>query len=147
MQSDIARLGDICRELLFGRPDVQQWAALYDELDRDFSNELMPSETSIPLVAAARAKYKTRLVDALLSATQGIVAEGNPQCGIWFSRLAISHDRLREDAYVALMRAQIAAEQRTAAIMTFLECQRVLGEELGVDPSPETMALYQSLLG
>ena len=146
VQSDIMRLADICRELQFGRPDVGEWAVLYDELDRDFSNELMPSETTLPLVAQARAKYTAKLVDALISAAQGMVAEGSPQWGIWFARMAKGHDRLREDAYVALMRAQIAAEQRTAAIMTFFECQRVLADELGVDPSPETMALYESLL-
>ena len=45
------------------------------------------------------------------------------------------------------MRAQIACGQRTAAISTYLACQRVLSEKLGVDPSPETVALYESLIG
>jgi DNA-binding SARP family transcriptional activator len=44
------------------------------------------------------------------------------------------------------MRAQIAYGQRTAAMMTYHVCRRVLAEELGIDPSPETTALYESLL-
>ena len=146
VQSDVTRLGQICRELLFGRPDSQEWASIYAELDRDFSSELLPSEKGNPLVAAARNDFRMRLVDALVAASQNIVESGNPQWGIWFSRMALGHDKTREDAYVALMRAQIASDQRTAAMMTYLNCQHVLAEELGVDPSPETKALYESLL-
>ena len=88
----------------------------------------------------------SRLVDALVSATQNVVEAGNPQVAIWFARLALSHDDTREDAYVALMRAQIANGQTTAAIMSYHTCRRVLSEKLGIDPSPETVALYESLL-
>ena len=146
VQSDVARFGQICRELLFGRPDFQEWADIYTELDRDFANDLLPAETDNPLVISARNDFRSRLVDALVSATHSVVEAGNPQWGIWFARMAVSHDETREDAYVALMRAQIAGDQRTAAIMTFLKCQKVLADELGVDPSPETVALYESLL-
>ena len=146
VQSDVTRLSQICRELLFGNPDPQEWASMYAELDRDFSNELLPSEKNNPLVAAARNDFRLKLVDALVAASQSIVETGNPQWGIWFSRMALKHDKTREDAYVALMKAQIASDQRTAAMMTYLTCQRVLAEELGVDPSPETRALYESLL-
>lgn len=44
------------------------------------------------------------------------------------------------------MQAQIACSQRTAAMMTFLRCRSVLGEQLGIDPSPEASALYNGLL-
>ncbi len=146
VHSDIARLNEICRELLFGRPDVSSWTELYYEIDRDFSNELLPSEETNEVVVHARADARSRLVDALVSATHSIIDAQNPQMAIWFARAAIGHDDTREDAYVALMRAQIAASQRTAAMMTYHTCRRVLSDRLGVDPSPETVALYESLL-
>ena len=71
---------------------------------------------------------------------------GNNQLALWFARSAVGHDETREDAYVALMRAQIANSQRTAAMLTYHKCRRVLAEQLGMDPSPETTALYKSLL-
>lgn len=146
VQTDVQRFDDICRELLFGNPDLREWPLLYGELERDFSGELMPSNTTNAQLAAARADCKVRLIDALISAAQNVIDADNAQWGIWFARAAVKHDPTREDAYVALMRAQIAADQRTAAMMTYLKCRRVLSEELGMDPSAEAMALYQSLL-
>ncbi len=146
VQCDTMRLDEICQELLFGQPDLREWPLLYSEINRDFSGDLMPGDQTNALIEAARMDYRVKLIDALLSASQNIVLADNPLWGIWFARMALGRDRTREDAYVALMRAQIAADQRTAAMMTFLKCQRVLADELGIDPSPEAMALYRSLL-
>ena len=146
VQSDVARLNEICRELLFGRPDSKGWAALYSELESNFANELLPSEAEEPLVQQIRAECRARLVDALVSATQSVIDSGNKQLAIWFARLAVGHDELREDAYAALMRAQIASSQRTAAMMTYHKCRRILADELGVDPSAELTDLYETLL-
>ena len=146
VQSDVARLNEICREFMFGIPDIDVWSDLFAEIDRDFSCDLLPSETKNILIVEARNEYRTRLVDALVAATVSAVDTETPQWGIWFARSAVARDETREDAYVALMRAQIAAGQRTAAMMTYLKCRRVLADRLGIDPSPETTALYESLL-
>lgn len=146
VRSDIARLDDICRELLFGRLDFDTWLDLYSEIDRDYSGEFMPAESENALIAKTRVDCRARLVDALVAATLRLIDAGGAQWGIWFARSAIDHEKTREDAYVALMRAQIAYGQRTAAMMTYHVCRRVLAEELGIDPSPETTALYESLL-
>ena len=146
VQSDVERFNEICRELLFSAPNIEHWSLLFAEIDRDFSGDLMPAETKNGLIVQARNDYRTRLVDALITATMSILDAGIPQWGVWFARSAVKHDDTREDAYVALMRAQIAGNQRTAAMMTYLKCRRVLAEKLGIDPSPETTALYESLL-
>lgn len=146
VHSDIARLDDICRELLFGRVDFDAWLEIYSEIDRCYVGEFMPTERANPLITKTREDYRTRLVDALTAATLRLVDAGGAQSGIWFARSALAHDKTREDAYVALMRAQIASGQRTAAMMTYHTCRRVLADELGIDPSPETTALYESLL-
>jgi DNA-binding SARP family transcriptional activator len=143
---DVVRLNEICRELLFGRPDFKGWTALYAEIDRDFSNELLPSENGGDIVEQIRNDCRSRLVDALVSATQSVIDGGNNQLAIWFARAAVGHDETREDAYVALMQAQIANSQRTSAMMTYHRCRRALADHLGMDPSPETTALYESLL-
>ena len=146
VQSDIARLDEICREFLFEDMDYTSWSDLLLEIDRDFSSDLLPSETSNELVIRAREDYRSKLVDALVAASAGFVAASNSRRGVWSARMALDHDDTREDAYVALMKAQIASGRRTAAMSTFRECSRVLAEKLGVDPAPETMHIYQQLL-
>lgn len=146
VNSDVERLEEICRELLFGVPNQERWSQLFSEIDRDYSSELMPSERKNSLIVQARNEYRNRLVDALVAATTSIADTETPQWGIWFARAALKHDETREDAYVALMRAQVASNQRTAAMMTYLTCRRALSDQLGIDPSPETTTLYESLL-
>ena len=146
VQSDIARLDDICRELLFGRVDFDAWLKLYSEIDRNYIGEFMPTEQANSLIVKTRADYRNRLVDSLVAGALRLVDAGGAQSAIWFARSALAHDKTREDAYVALMRAQIASGQRTAAMMTYHTCRRTLADDLGIDPSPETTALYESLL-
>ncbi len=145
-RSDLAHLGDMCRELVLGRIDFDAWLEIYNEIEREYSGELLPVDSRNHLIEKARKEYGERLVDALSTASQRLVDAGNAQWGIWFARLALSHGPTREDVYVTLMRAQIAHGQRTAAMMTYLNCRRMLNDELGIDPSPETQSLYDGLL-
>ena len=147
VRSDFARFDDICRELQFGRVDFEEWIDMYSELDRDFSGEILPFEDQNHLLTKVREDCLGRLVDALVTAAVRLTDAGGPQHAIWFARMATERCRTREDAYMALMRAQIARGQRTAAMMTYFTCRRVLREELGIDPSPEMTELYESLLG
>ncbi len=45
-----------------------------------------------------------------------------------------------------MMEAQIASSQRGAAIDTYFECRRFLGEHLGIDPSRRVVELYRSVI-
>jgi DNA-binding SARP family transcriptional activator len=54
---------------------------------------------------------------------------------------ALRLDPLREISHRLLIRAHLAAGDRGAAIKAYERCRRILGEELGVVPSPETAAL------
>lgn len=146
LESDVERFEGVCRDLLFKEVDLERWAETYRQVEEDFGDDLMPSETDNELIVAAREECRARLVDALIAASQRLVGAGGFQQGLWFARSALRRDRTREDAYLALIRAQTAAGQRTAALMTYLSCRRVLRDELGIDPSPEIDALYRTLI-
>lgn len=51
----------------------------------------------------------------------------------------------REEAYQQLMRLLARAGQRTAALSQYERCCRILEEQLGVEPSAETKALYEQI--
>ena len=53
----------------------------------------------------------------------------------------LEHDPLQETGYRRLMRLQLAAGERTAALQTYERCRETLEEEMGIAPAPETEAL------
>ena len=52
----------------------------------------------------------------------------------------------RRRLHLASCRPRLAAGQRTAALETYFACRRFLTDELGIDPSLETMRLYRSII-
>jgi YVTN family beta-propeller protein len=52
----------------------------------------------------------------------------------------------RESGYRRLMQAHAAAGNRAEGLRTYERCRRLLAEELGAYPSPETEAIYRELL-
>ena len=134
LTSDVAQLEDVCRTLLFERPGYGGWAQVYSQVNDRFSDDLLPSENGNDALASLRVDYRNRLVDALVAASTRLVAAGEAQEGLWFARAALQRDRSREDAYICLMQAQLAAGQRTAALETYF------ADELGIDPLPRNDA-------
>ena len=55
-------------------------------------------------------------------------------------------DPVWEDAYRLQMRAFAIQRNRPMAIKTYEKCVEVLAEEFGVEPLPETTALYERIL-
>ena len=52
----------------------------------------------------------------------------------------------RESGYRRLMEAHVGAGNRAEALRVYERCRRLLAEELGAYPSPETESIYRSLL-
>jgi DNA-binding SARP family transcriptional activator len=58
----------------------------------------------------------------------------------------VAHDPLREDSHRLLMRLCRAAGDRARAARAYHSCAATLERDLGIEPSPETRAMYVSLL-
>jgi peptide/nickel transport system substrate-binding protein len=59
---------------------------------------------------------------------------------------AIALEPFRESGYRRLMEAHAAAGNRAEALQVYERCRRLLSEELGAYPSPETESIYRRLL-
>jgi len=81
----------------------------------------------------------TKLITHYLSINRFSVA-------IDVSRLLLKADPLNEVAHRGIMLANYQLGNRSNAIEQFLECSRLLGKELNIEPSEETRELYQSIL-
>ncbi|HXD11057.1 MAG TPA: BTAD domain-containing putative transcriptional regulator, partial [Anaerolineales bacterium] len=80
----------------------------------------------------------TRLIDVHCSLSQAETA-------IPYARRLIALDPLNETSHRLLMQVYIQAGQHNAALKQYKVCEQVLRKELGVDPQPETRALYKQI--
>jgi two-component SAPR family response regulator len=58
----------------------------------------------------------------------------------------LEKDRCHEDSYRVLMRCYAYLGLRGRALRQYRLCEKILSQEYGTAPSPETQALYGSLL-
>lgn len=143
---DVSRVDDLCRALLLGKADGIGWDRTLEELESLYVGELMPCETESRIIVKRRAECHEKVIDALVAASGRLIEEGDLRSALWFARDAFDWERGREDVYATLMRAQIASGQRVSAVSTYFQCRRFLAEELGLDPSGDTVDLYRSVI-
>lgn len=73
--------------------------------------------------------------------------EDNPMESVRLAQLALKIDSSWEDAYRVQMQAFAAKGNRPAAIKAYQQCVKVLDEEFGIDPLPETQRLLSEIKG
>jgi DNA-binding SARP family transcriptional activator len=87
-----------------------------------------------------------KLIDALHVLAKERAREGKHHAAIAAARRLLLIDPWREEGHRLLMTLHACAGERTAAIVQYQACQRILAEELGVTPLAETTALYQQII-
>lgn len=70
-----------------------------------------------------------------------------PLLGVEAAKQAVAREPFRESAYRLLMDAYAAAGNRAEALWVYERCRKLLREELGSDPSPDTRAVHLKVLG
>src|SRR5215471_4292109 len=89
------------------------------------------------------ADSRSRAVTALAGACLRTGAGG--EAASW-AQQAIGLEPFRETGYRLLMEAHAADGNRAEALRVYERCRRLLADELGAYPSPETEAIYRELL-
>ncbi len=93
-----------------------------------------------------RARLRELALGALHTLTQFHTSRGNFTEAIAFASRLLSFDPWREEAHRQLMLLQARTGQVSAALAQYETCKKILGKELGVEPSLETTALYERIL-
>ena len=65
---------------------------------------------------------------------------------IFYARRWLVLDSMHEPAHRLLMELYAKSGQHAAALRQYKECERILDQELGLSPQPETTDLYQQIL-
>lgn len=106
-----------------------------------------------PLLAGVESRWvegmQQRQAEALYRSLVALASAwtrlGDHQLGVTIAEAAVDLDPLREVGHRLLIAAECARGDRGAARRAFERCEQVLREELGVEPSPETLATITSL--
>lgn len=97
-------------------------------------------------VERQQAELVERRVRALEVLAGAHILVGETTAAVTRAEVAVGLEPLRESAHVRLMEALAAGGNRGAALRAYERCRRLLVEELGVGPSPQTEAAYLGLL-
>ncbi len=73
------------------------------------------------------------------------VRDGDHPAAIRYCHKIVDADPCREDAYRVLMQSHASLKQRARAGAWYAVCRTMLKTEMAVDPSPETVAVFESL--
>jgi len=110
------------------------------------SRSLLPGEEAEWLEPIRRRLSEVRL-RSLEALGEIWISRGDPGLAARDAAEAIGVDPYRESAHRLLIRAHLAAGDHGAAGRAFANVRQLLADELGVTPSPETMALARSVSG
>ena len=127
--------------------DVKEWAqaaALYrDDFMAGFSlRDSIPFDDWQVINREALRRAMSEALETLCRQQQeaGDLTAASSTAHKW-----LNMDPLREDAHRQLMLLYAQTGQRNKALDQFRTCIRILDEELGVDPLPETVALHDAI--
>lgn len=96
-------------------------------------------------ITPLREHFRSLFIEALLKRTHHARAQKDWAHAIQFARIVLQKDAANEIAHQQLMNGYWRTGKRNAALNQFKECERILKQELGVEPSAETIALYNQI--
>jgi DNA-binding SARP family transcriptional activator len=91
-----------------------------------------------------RERLQVLALGAIITLSELLLDE-NPMESIRLSQQALLIDAAWEDAYRIQMEAWLRKGNRPMAIKTYQQCEKVLMEEMGIGPLPETKQLYKKI--
>jgi DNA-binding SARP family transcriptional activator len=87
------------------------------------------------------------LVRALDCRVEALVANGEVELALTHARESVRLEPYRESGYRKLMRVQAQMGERGEAVRAYKELEKLLADELGVEPSDETTSVYREIAG
>ncbi len=128
---NIADKPELAKEAYYEVVNLYQGTFLPNRLYEDWSTE-------------ERERIQLLALNALISLSELLVKE-NPIESIRLAQKILQIDHAWEDAYRIQMEAYIEKGNRPMAIKTFQQCEKVLEEEFGIEPLPETKLLFKKI--
>ncbi|MCL4299102.1 MAG: NACHT domain-containing protein, partial [Anaerolineae bacterium] len=92
-----------------------------------------------------RERLRLKTIEAFHDLVAAYLNLGEYTAGVEQAGRLLQLDPLQEEAHRQLMGLLVYSGQRNAALAHYDTCRRILADELGVEPTPETTALYERI--
>jgi DNA-binding SARP family transcriptional activator len=103
------------------------------------------SETDQPWVVAPRERLRRRVLHALEGVGRRRERQGDAEGALATCLRALDVDELAEGLYQGAMRCYGVLGRQAEGVALYQRCRRILGAQLGVEPSPDTQAILTTL--
>lgn len=135
--------------------------ALFDKIQQTPNEQIVPlcekavglykgpflsGDVGLQWVAACRETLKNKLLRAIGTAGRHYEQAGEWEKGADYFTKGIETDNLAEEFYRRLMVCQRNLGNHADTVKTYNRCRNLLQAELGIAPSPETTAVYSSIV-
>ena len=137
---DIQQLSESSRQFPYRQTPISQLQAALDQ----YRGELLHGFYD-DWILEAREQFKQQYIELALQLVTQYRAASEYASAINTAQKVLAIDRAHEAAHQHLILLYAAQGDRTAALKQFDECVRALDEELGVEPSAETIALAKKI--
>jgi DNA-binding SARP family transcriptional activator len=94
---------------------------------------------------AERERLRERFLTVLTELAECYARQGRYRRAIARCRQVLAVDACRETVYARLMLYHYHAGEQSQALHTYERCRRILADEMGVEPLPQTTILYEQL--
>lgn len=120
--------------------------AAYQKALAWYKGDFLPERRYEDWTSAERERLHLLALGTMTTLASLIVSQ-SPLESIRLTQHVLTIDPVWEDAYRVQMLAHLAQGNRPLALRTYQQCVNMLQQELGVDPLPETLKLYEQIIG
>jgi len=96
-------------------------------------------------VLSQRARLRGAAMQALNALVRRFTSQGDYRTAISYARRLLEIEPWYEEAHREMMELLAISGQRSAALMQYETCRKILSEDLGVEPAPATTTLYEQI--
>lgn len=120
-------------------------AALCDRAVGLYRGPFLPADTGLAWTVSRREAVQGRLLRVIIAVGLRHEQEGGYEQAAGYYAKGIEVNHLAEECHRRLMACQISLGNHSDAAVTWQRCCRLLKDELGIAPSPETTAVYSAI--
>ena len=126
--------------------EEKQAATLYEQAIELYRGDYLVEDLYEDWTMVERERLANAYMDMLGRLGNYYMEVGHLRESVRCCYLALEKDHCHEDSHRLLMRCYARLGLRARALNQYSICERILSQEYGMSPSPETSSLYSSLL-